>query len=71
MANRRYDERKERKLKEDYGSRPSPGLGSGSTKKFEKESSIPYSGAPGPKGHGFKQGQGKFDDVKTTVKKDY
>ena len=71
MANRRYDQRKERKLKEDYGSRPSPGLGSGSTKKFEKERSIPYSGAPGPKGHGFKQGQGKFSDVKTAVKKDY
>ena len=71
MANRRYDQRKERKLKEDYGPRPSPGLGSGSTKKFEKESSIPYPGAPGPTGHGLKQGQDKFDSVNTAVKKDY
>lgn len=71
MANRRYDQRKERKLKEDFGPRPSPGTGSGSKKLFDKESPVPYSGAPGPKGHGFRKGQGVFDQIKDAVKKDY
>ena len=70
MANRHYDERKGRKLKKN-GPPPKTDMGSGSTKRFDKESSVPYSGAPGPIGHGFKQGQGKFDAVKTSVKKDY
>lgn len=69
MANRYWDERKERKL-------PTPPLppksssGSSAKKRYDKENPPPYPGAGGPKMRDLNSGA-KFPRVKDAVKKDY
>lgn len=70
MANRRYTSHEDVKVGPNHGSPPKPGLGSARVKKFDKETPPPYSGAPGPKGHGYSRGP-KYPEVKSAVKKDY
>jgi hypothetical protein len=70
MANRRYTANEQLRAKSDYGSRPAPGVGGESIARTKKESPVPYPGAPGPKGPGWKPARLGFNEVKTHVKQD-
>lgn len=70
MANRHYSEFKERKLKPNCGSPPSPGLGSTTVKTSTNDSPNPWRGAAGPKGSGYKAGSKGFAEVKIHAHQD-
>ena len=67
MANRHYDEREERKLRANYESPPPTGSKE-ARKRSDKESSIPFPGAPGPTGRDMNS-KAKFPRIKDAVKK--
>lgn len=70
MANRRWTANEQLKARPDFGSRPSPGVGGTKVAKPRGDSAVPYTGAPGPKGAGYKPARLGFHEVKVRVKQD-
>ena len=62
MANRRWTSNEQLKVT-DNASRPKPGVGGMKATGFTKESPVPYPGAPGPKGPGWKPARIGFNEV--------
>lgn len=70
MANRRWTSNEQLRVGADFGARPSPGDAGVAPARFDKENPPPFSGAPGPKGHGYKPNESGFHEVKIHVKQD-